>query len=254
MRMSPVAISEWDSWGWLDPALSWLGGTGFRERFEREWLYGAFIAACLRLTGSFSGYIIIQQSLGVVAAIFMWLTWRTWTALLPKPFILEIVGFIIGLLTVGLYLFSPIALALELSIRPEGIMAFTAFLQLFSIASYCRFRWHEPRATASLLFGVVAMLLAYALFILKPNWLLAGAATTLPVLVGLFGKALSLKIRLLTPLLGMFLIFFTLILPDKLLFIRTGETRLVLPMTLFTIHADVDPSEHAARTGSSRRL
>ena len=134
MRISPVAISEWDSWGWLDPALSWLGGTGFRERFEREWLYGAFIAACLRLTGSFSGYIIIQQSLGVVAAIFMWLTWRSWTALLPKPFILEIAAIIIGLLTVALYLFSPIALALELSIRPEGIMAFTAFLQLFSVS------------------------------------------------------------------------------------------------------------------------
>jgi hypothetical protein len=239
MRVSPVAISEWDSWGWLDPALSWLGGTGFRERFEREWLYGAFIAACLRLTGSFSGYIIIQQSLGVIAAICMWLTWRTWTALLPKRFVLEIVGIIIGLLTVGLYLFSPIALALELSIRPEGIMAFTAFLQLFSIASYCRFRWHEPRATASLLFGAVAMLLAYVLFILKPNWLLAGAATTLPVFIGLFGRTLSLSIRLLTPLLGMFLIVFTLILPDKLLFVRTGETRLVLPMTLFTIHADV---------------
>ena len=30
------------------------GGTGFREQFEREWLYGAFLAACLRTTGSFS--------------------------------------------------------------------------------------------------------------------------------------------------------------------------------------------------------
>ena len=239
MRISPVAISEWDSWGWLDPALSWLGGTGFRERFEREWLYGAFIAACLRLTGSFSGYIIIQQTLGVVAAIFMWLTWRSWTALLPKPFILEIAAIIIGLLTVALYLFSPIALALELSIRPEGIMAFTAFLQLFCIASYCRFRWHQPKAIASLLFGALALLLAYALFILKPNWLLSVAATTLPVFVGLFGRAIPLSLRLLTPLLGMFLIVFTLILPNKLLFIRTGETRLVLPMTLFTIHADV---------------
>ena len=239
MRISPVAISEWDSWGWLDPALSWLGGTGFRERFEREWLYGAFIAACLRLTGSFSGYIIIQQTLGVVAAIFMWLTWRSWTALLPKPFILEIAAITTGLLTVALYLFSPIALALELSIRPEGIMAFTAFLQLFCIASYCRFRWHQPKAIASLLFGALALLLAYALFILKPNWLLSVAATTLPVFVGLFGRAIPLSLRLLTPLLGMFLIVSTLILPDKLLFIRTGETRLVLPMTLFTIHADV---------------
>jgi hypothetical protein len=239
MRVSPVAISEWDSWGWLDPALSWLGGTGFRERYEREWLYGAFIAGCLRVTGSFSGYILIQQTLGVVAAIFMWLAWRTWTALLPKPFTLEIAGIIIGLLTVALYLFSPIALALELSIRPEGIMAFAVFFQLFCIASYCRFRWHQPRVIASLLFGAVAMLLAYALFILKPNWLLAMLATTLPVFVGLFGGAIPLKIRLFTPVLGILLIVLTLILPGKLLFIRTAETRLVLPMTLFTIHADV---------------
>jgi hypothetical protein len=239
MRVSPVAISEWDSWGWLDPALSWLGGTGFRERFEREWLYGAFIAGCLRVTGSFSGYIIVQQTLGVVAAIFMWLTWRTWMALLPKPLTLEIAGIVIGLLTVALYLFSPIVLALELSIRPEGIMAFTAFFQLFCIASYCRFRWHQPRGIGSLLFGAVAMLLAFALFILKPNWLLAMLATILPVFIGLFGRAIPLKIRLLTPVLGAFLIVLTLILPDKLLFIRTAETRLVLPMTLFTIHADV---------------
>jgi hypothetical protein len=239
MRISPVAISEWDSWGWLDPALSWLGGTGFRERFEREWLYGAFIAACLRLTGSFSGYILIQQTLGVAAAIFIWLTWRNWTALLPKPLALEIAAIVIGLLTIALYLFSPIALALELSIRPEAILAFTAFLQLFCIVTYCRFRWHQPRPIVSLLFGVVAMLLAYALFILKPNWVLSVPATTLPVFVGLFGRAIPLSIRLLTPLLGVFLIVFTLILPDKLLFIRTAETRLVLPMTLFTIHADV---------------
>jgi hypothetical protein len=238
-RINPVAVSEWDSWGWLDPALSWLGGTGFRERFEREWIYGAFIAACLRLTGSFSGYIIIQQALGVLAAVLMWLTWRRWTALLPKPFILEVVGMITGLLIVAIYLFNPIALVLELSIRPEAIMAFTAFLQLFCIASYCRFRWQEPRAAASLIYGAFAMLLAYALFILKPNWLLAVPATTLPVFIGLFGKAIPISVRLTTPLLGLFLIVFALILPDKLLFTRTAETRVVLPMTLFTIHADV---------------
>ena len=26
IQIAPVAISEWDSWGWLNPALSWLGG------------------------------------------------------------------------------------------------------------------------------------------------------------------------------------------------------------------------------------
>jgi hypothetical protein len=239
LRLSPVAISEWDSWGWLDPALSWLGGTGFRERFEREWLYGAFIAACLRLTGSFSGYIIVQQVLGLAAGILIWLTWRTWTALFPRQIVFEVATVIIGLLVVALYLFSPIALLLELSIRPEGIMAFIAFLQLFCIASYCKFRWHEPKLVPSLVFGALAMPLAYALFVLKPNWLLAVPATTLPIFVGLFGKGIPFAIRLLTPFLGLLLIVVALIVPDKLFFIRTAETRVVLPMTLFTIHADV---------------
>jgi hypothetical protein len=234
-----VAVSEWDSWGWLDPALNWLGGAGFRERFEREWLYGAFIAACLRLTGSFAGYIIVQQVLGLTAGILIWLTWRTWTALFPKKIVFEIGTIISGLLVVSIYLFSPIALLLELSIRPEGVMAFTAFLQLFCIASYCRFRWHEPSPTASLVFGALALPLAYVLFVLKPNWLLAVPTTTLPVFVGLCGKAMPLTIRLLTPLLGFLLIMVALILPDKMFFIRTAETRVVLPMTLFTIHADV---------------
>ncbi len=92
----------------------------------------------------------------------------------------------------AIYLFSPIALLLELSIRPEGIMAFLAFLQLFCIASYCKFRWHDTEPVASLLFGALAMLLAYALFVLKPNWLLAVPATTLPIFVGLFGQGIPL--------------------------------------------------------------
>jgi hypothetical protein len=238
-RIAPVAVSEWDSWGWLYAALSWLGGTGFREQFEREWLYGAFLAACLRLTGSFSGYIIIQQVLGLLAGLFMWLTWRTWTALFPEHVAFEIGSVITGLFVVAVYLFSPIALTLELSIRPEGIMAFVAFLQLYCITAYCKFRWHSPKPMASLIFGALAIPLAYALFVLKPNWFLAVPATTLPICLGLFGKAFSLRVRLLTPILGLFLVIITLLLPEKILFIPTAETRVVLPMTLFTIHADV---------------
>ena len=146
---------------------------------------------------------------------------------------------ITGLFVVAVYLFSPIALLLELSIRPEGIMAFIAFSQLYCITSYCKFRWHEPKPIASAVFGALAIPLAYALFVLKPNWLLAVPATTLPIFVGLFGKAFSFMVRLLTPILGVFLTFVTVWLPGKIFFIPTSETRVVLPMTLFTIHADV---------------
>ena len=238
-RIAPVAISEWDSWGWLNPALNWLGGPGFREHFEREWLYGAFIATCLRLTGSFSGYVVIQQVLGLLAGVLMWLTWRTWTALFPRHIFFEIGSAITGLFVVAVYLFSPIALLLELSIRPEGIMAFAAFLQLYCVTSYCKFRWHEPRPMASAIFGALAIPFAYALFVLKPNWLLAVPATTLPVFVGVFGKAAPLPVRLLTPIAGIFLILVTLLLPEKIFFIPMKDTRVVLPMTLFTVHADV---------------
>jgi hypothetical protein len=238
-RLTPVALSEWDSWGWLHPALSWLGGTGFREEFEREWLYGAFLAACLRATGSFSGFVVIQQVLGLLAGVFMWLTWRTWTELFPRDLLCEALSVVVGLLIAAAYFFSPTVLALELSIRPEGIMACLAFLQLLCITAYCKFRWRKPRHAAALVSGALAILLAFALFVLKPNWLLAVAGTTLPVVAGLFGASFPLLIRILTPILGVLLVILTLILPEKAFFIRTAETRVVLPMTLFTIHANV---------------
>jgi hypothetical protein len=238
-RIAPVAISEWDSWGWLNPALNWIGGIGFREHFEREWLYGAFIAMCLRLTGSFAGYIIIQQVLGLLAGVLMWLTWRTWTGLFPKHLLFEIGSALAGLLVVAVYLFSPIALTLELSIRPEGIMAFSAFLQLYCVTSYCKFRWHQPRPAASVIFGALAIPLAYAMFVLKPNWLLAVPATTLPVFVGVFGQTVSLPVRFFTPIAGVFLVLVTLLLPEKILFIPMKDARVVLPMTLFTVHAEM---------------
>lgn len=238
-QLPPVALSEWDSWGWLHPALSWMGGLGFREEYEREWLYGAFIAFCLRLTGSFAGYIQIQQLLGLAAGLLMWLTWRTWLSLFPRNLALEIFATVVGLYLIALYLFSPIAMAFELAIRPEAIMAFTAFLQLFCVVSYCKFRWKEPQAAACLIFGALSLPLAWAMFVLKPNWALAVPATVLPVFLGMFGQTLPRTARLLPPALGGLLIVLTLWLPDKLLFIRTEQTRMVLPMTLFTIHADI---------------
>jgi hypothetical protein len=237
-HLPPVAISEWDSWGWLSPALSWIGGAGFHEEFEREWLYGAFIAFCLRTTGSFSGYILIQQILGLVAAVLMWLTWRRWISLFPRNILLEIFSTLAGLFLVALYLFNPITITLELAIRPEGIMAFVALLQLFCVVSFCKFRWQDKNTPACIIFGALCLPLAWAMFVLKPNWALAVPATTLPVFLGIIGHAPRLA-RWLPPALGFLLLVLTLWLPDKLLFIRNGGPRVVLPMTLFTIHADI---------------
>ncbi len=248
----PVAISEWDSWGWLHPALSWIGGTGFREEYEREWLYGAFISFCLRATGSFAGYVVVQQVLGLAAGVLMWLTWRRWVSLFPRALALEIASTAVGLYLVALYVFNPVAMTFELSIRPEGIMAFVAFLQLFCVVSYCKFRWQESNATAVMIFGTLSLPLAWALYVLKPNWALAVPATVLPVFLGMLGKTPSPLARFLSPVAGCALIVLTLWLPDKLLFIRTSETRLVLPLTLFTIHADIIRKDLAGESESPK--
>jgi hypothetical protein len=250
--IAPVAVSEWDSWGWLKPALGWIGGLGFREEYEREWLYGAFIAACLKTTGSFAGYILIQQFLGLAAAVLMWMTWRCWISLFPKNLLLEIGSLWAGLTAIALYLFNPITRSLEMSIRPEAIMPFVAFGQLLCIAVYCRARWHDPRPCLALVSGALAILLAVAMYILKPNWLLAVPATTLPVFLGLFGTALPRTIRFLTPAAGLGLVVVLLWLPDKLLFQRTTEVRVVLPMTLFTIHADIIRESMAGELASPK--
>jgi len=238
-RAPSLALSEWDSWGWLSPALGWIGGTGFRETYEREWLYGAFIAFCLRATGSFSGYILIQQILGLAASVVMWVTWRLWISLLPRHLLLEIVSTVAGLFVIAIYLFSPIARALEMGIRPEAIMAFVAFSQLLCIVGFIKYRWHEPRPVAAVILGALSLPLAYAMFVLKPNWALAVPATTLPVILGLLGRGPSPLFRALPVALGFAVIALTLWLPDKLLFIRASQTRVVLAETLFTIHADI---------------
>ena len=238
-RMPPLAIAEWDSWGWLGPALSWIGGTGFKEEFEREWLYGAFIAGCLRLTGSFSGYIIIQQGLGLVAAVMMWSTWRAWLSLSPLGPWVKSWAALAVLPLIAAYLFSPVMLAFELSIRPEAIMPFVVFAQLLCATAYCRYRWIEPSAAGAASTGAAAIFLACALYILKPNWLLAVPLTTLPVWIGVFGRRLPQVARLTGPVLGVVLVGALLILPEKIFFVHTAKTRVVLPMTLFTIHADI---------------
>src|SRR5215470_4032033 len=46
-------LSDPDTWGYLNPALSWLGGLGFQQTYGRNWLYPAILAAILKIGGDF---------------------------------------------------------------------------------------------------------------------------------------------------------------------------------------------------------
>lgn len=238
-QIPPIALAEHDSWGWLGPALSWIGGLGFHEEFEREWIYGAFLAFGLKLTGSFVGSILLQQALGLMTAILIWMTWRRWISIFPPNFWWEAISTPLGLFLIALYLFNPISLVLELAIRPEAIMAFVVFLQLYCVVNFCKFRWQSFHPTACLVFGALSLPLAWAMFVLKPNWALAVPATTLPVVLGLLPGGAPRLYRWLPLAAGFALIGLGVWLPGRLLFLRSDQLHLFLPMTLFTIHADL---------------
>ena len=238
MDLGHVALTDADTWGWLDPALSWVGGTGFHETYEREWLYGAFLAGCFKLTGSFSGMVMIQQVMGLLTGLLLWSTWRAWSSLLPKDLMFQIVGALLGLFVTAVALLNPNLMVFELCVRPEGIMGFFIFAQLLCITLYCRYRWREPNAALSVIFGSLAIPLAYTVYVLKPSWALAVPATLLPIAIGLLVNGQSFSIRCGPPALGCLIILVALFIPEKMLFKRSDQPHVVLAMTLFTMNAD----------------
>ncbi len=237
----PVPLAEPDTWGWLGAALGWVSHLGFKEVFEREWLYGAFLAGCLKMTGSYSGIVVIQQSLGLIGGALAFLTWRVWLGILKPSPVGNLVATAMGLGVVWLNLLDTHLLGMEINLRPEAILIPIAFAQLACITLFSFFWWTDPRRVPAICFGAMAVPLAYALYVLKPNWALAVPLTLLPLglaLVDWEKRGLDLR-GLLAPVLGVILAMACVWLPGKLLFEQPEQKRLVLPMTLLTIHADI---------------
>lgn len=232
-----VPYGDPDSWGYLNPALSWLDGLGFQQTDGRDWLYPALLAFFIKSTGSISGIVVWQRALCALSGLLMGATWRCWVSMLPANRWLRFAATLFGLWPIWLQLTNQQSMAYVMEIRPEGILVCFVYAQLACLVIYCKYRWQTPRELPSLLAGVGALFFAYACLALKPSWVGAFAATSLPVLVGCLGRAISWKIRLSTVAAGILLVALTLWLPPKLFLIRDSTSVTFLPETLFCIHA-----------------
>lgn len=234
-----VPLADPDTWGYLNPALGWLGGLGFHQAGGRDWLYPALVTLFLKTTGSFAGIAAWQKFLGLSSGILMAVTWRCWVSILPFPrgalFFLSLVGAV----PISIQLANQDGIFYEMSTRPEAVLPVFVYAQLACVIGYARFRWQYPRALPSLLLGAAALVLAYACYLLKPSWYLATATTSVPILAGVFGRSLPLKTRLLTPALGAALALLLLWLPARMLFVRDGASVTLLPLALFYVHAQL---------------
>jgi hypothetical protein len=245
--MAPVPISDPDSWGYMNPALSWLSGLGLQQTSGRDWLYPAFLAFFLKTTGSFSGIVFWQKFLAMGSGVLMAVTWRGWVSMLPLQRRSRFFASLAGALPILVQLINPQIIFFEMSIRPEGLLPFFVYAQLACLMGYFKFRWRTPKALPSMVLGAAAILLSYACFLLKPSWLFAFVITSAPVFAGLFGRALFLKTRLLTPVTGVVFSFLLLWLPGAVYLIKDTASVSFLPDALFAVHARLIDSMFHAR-------
>lgn len=235
--LAPVPFGDPDTWGYVNPALSWLSGDGFRQTNGRDWLYPGLVTLFLKTTGSFAGLFYWQQALGYISIILMAVTWRIWVSFFDlKPWI-RLAVVVAGAIPIWMQAVNPQLIFLESALRPESVMQFFGYAQLACLMAYCWCRWKRPHEMIAILTAAGALFFAYGCLLLKPSWLFAFLATVAPVFVGIVGKGFPLRAKLVGPALGVVLCGIFLWLPPELWFIKDKRSRTFLPSTLFTIHA-----------------
>lgn len=235
--LAPVPFGDPDTWGYINPALSWLSGQGFQQTNGREWLYPGLVTVFLKTTGSFAGVFYWQQALGYISVMLMAVTWRIWVSLFDLSPWIRLLVTLAGAIPIWMQAVNPQLIFLESALRPESVMQFFGYAQLACLLAYCWCRWKHPHELLAIIAAAGALFFAYSCLLLKPSWLFAFVATIAPIFVGVLGKGLPLRARLAGPALGVLLCGIFLWLPPELWFIKDKRAKTFLPSTLFTIHA-----------------
>src|SRR5215469_10733673 len=245
-NLPAVPLLTPDAWGYLSPALSWLGGDGFQQANGREWLYPAILAATIRLGGEFDWIVRLQQCLSLLAAPLLWLCVRLWLSIFPRRSVLfHGLAVLLGALATFIYVLGTAQIQLELTIGPEGLLAFFMIVYFTASLAYFRARWVARQSLSAIVFGAGMLLCCYTVILLRPSWTLAIVPVSCVLLVGMFGSG-SIRLRLTPFATGLLLVGAEYTLPQCLQFRPDLGARTLLPFNLVEIHA-VEIVENAKR-------
>jgi len=226
-----------DSWGYLHPALSWLGGAGFQQTEGRDWLYPAIVALILRVGNDFSSIVRVQQCLCLAGAPLLWLSIRIWLSLFPKRSAMcHGIAVFLGAAAAAIYLLNTTQVRFELTIQPESVFAFFVLVYLVFVVAFIRARWVSHQTTAAIVFGAASLLISYSCLLLKPSWGFALIPSLILVIAGVFGPGL-LSLRVAPATLGVLVTVGLFLSPHLLGFKTDSDSRTFLPFTLVSIHA-----------------
>jgi hypothetical protein len=221
----------------LNPALSWLGGAGFEQTDGRAWFYPGILALILRLGGDFSWIVRVQQCLSLATAPLLWLGLRIWLSLFPRRTALcHAFAVLLGTTTAAIYLLNTTQVRFEMSVQPEGVMAFFVVIYLIFVLVYIRARWVSHQDFLAILFGAASLLASYAVLLLKPSWGFALIPSFLLLLAGIFGTG-SRSLRWVPTFAAVLATGGLFVFPNLLGFRTDASSRTFLPFTLVSIHA-----------------
>jgi hypothetical protein len=232
-----VPLMTADSWGYLNPALSWLSGQGFQETAGRDWFYPAILFVTIKVGGDFSWILRLQQCLSLLAAPLLWVGVRLWLSIFPRRSVLcHSVGVLLGAIAAFVYAVGTIQIQLELSIGPEGVLAFFVMACLVSALAYFRARWVTLQTGLAIVFGSAVLVSVYAVILLRPSWYLAFIPVFFLVMAGILGPGRR-YLRLAPAVAGVLLVAGASAVPYLVQFKRDLTSRTFLPFVLVSIHA-----------------
>ena len=228
-----------DFWGYLNPAISALTGHGFQHTYGRDFLYPGFLFVILKATGDFRAIGLIQHLLGLATGILMAAaTWRGSRLIGQQSSALRVAGSILGLFSVAAYLTTPSVIHYEHSIRPEAIFPFFAVLGIWLNLEFIQYRWIVARPGTAAWLGAAQIIVSVIAYKLKPSFGFALVLVNAPVLVSLAlpGMSSAGKATMIAGAAAFCIL--ALIWPEIVLQRNDRMSRLFLPDTLLTIHAD----------------
>lgn len=226
-----------DSWGYLHPALSWLGDAGFQQTEGRAWFYPAILSLILKVGGDFSWIVRVQQFFGLASAPFLWFGLRIWLSFFPKrTAVCHGLGVLVGATTAAIYLLNTTQVRFEMTIEPEGVLAFFVLTYLVFALAYIRMRWVSHRDLPAIVFGAATLLTSYCTLLLKPSWGFALIPSFILVFAGIYGAG-SRLLRWIPAVAAVVATSGLFLLPHLLGFRPDASSRTFLPFTLVSIHA-----------------
>lgn len=237
IHLPAVPLATLDTWGYLNPALSWLSGQGFQETNGRDWFYPAILFLTIKVGGDFSWILRLQQCLSLLAAPLLWIGVRLWLSIFPRRSVLcHSVGVLLGAIAAFVYAVGTTQIQLELAIGPEGVLAFFVMACLVSALAYFRARWVTLRTGLAIVFGSAVLVSGYAVILLKPSWCLAFIPVFSLVMAGMLGSGRR-YLRLAPAVAGVLLVAAASTVPYLVHFKRDLTSRTFLPFILVSIHA-----------------